>query len=257
MRQFTFAFSLFLFISLSLVSASVHAEKAIIAVASNFTKTIEVVNDAFKEQYPQHNIRFSFGPTGKLFAQIKNGAPYDAFFAADEKRAKLAIKANKAVAESYFIYAQGKLVLFSETLPVASQPLQVLKNAEFRFLAMANPKTAPYGERAQSILLQNNLYTGLKTKIAKGESVAHAFQYVATKNAPIGFIALSQVVDEQSPLYSKGEYWLIPQQQYKPINQAAVVTLRGRDNQAVLDFMEFMQSKTAQQIIKQYGYGVL
>lgn len=249
--------TLILILSLSLFSHSVYAEKAVIAVASNFTKTIEAVNKAFIKQYPQHNIKFAFGPTGKLFAQIKNGAPYGAFFAADEYRARLAIKETRALEESYFVYAQGKIVLYSAKYSVAQTPLQTLKNANFRFIAIANPKTAPYGERAQAFLQKKGLLKALKPRIVNGESIAHAFQYVATGNAPIGFIALSQVLDPQSPVYKKGEYWEVPQNDYKPINQAAVITARGKGNQAVIDFMKFMQTPAAVDIIKSYGYGVL
>lgn len=243
-------------IGLASISANAVAVQATVAVASNFTKTIEAVYAEFAKTHPQHKIRFAFGPTGKLLAQIKNGAPFDAFFAADEKRAQLAIQHTGALADSYFVYAQGKIVLYSQKHPVAKQPQQVLRNADFRHIALANPKTAPYGERAQAYLQKMGLYTQLKSKVVKGESIAHAFQYVATGNAEIGFIALSQVVDPQSPLYQTGEYWVVPQTDYAPINQGAVITKRGQHNQAIFDFMQFMRSVKAQRIIQSYGYGL-
>mgnify|MGYP001033133325 CR=1 FL=1 len=237
-------------------SANAHAEKAIIAVASNFTKTIESVNEAFVKVYPQHQIKFSFGPTGKLFAQISNGAPFDAFFAADEKRAKKTIEMGLAQSDSYFVYAQGKIALYSAQYPVATAPFRVLKEAKFNHLAMANPKTAPYGDRAQAFLQTKGLYNGVKAKIVKGESIAHAFQYVATGNAQLGFIAMSQIVDPQSPIYQKGQYWVVPQADYLPINQGAVITQRGQHNQAIKDFMAFIKTPDAIKVIKEYGYGV-
>lgn len=247
-----------LVIAIGLASVSAHslAAQATVAVASNFTKTIEAVYAEFVKTHPQHKLRFAFGPTGKLFAQIKNGAPFDAFFAADEQRAKLAIQQAAAMPTSYFVYAQGKIVLYSKQHLVAERPLMVLQQANFRHLAIANPKTAPYGERAQTFLQKQGVYAKLKAKIVKGESVAHAFQYVATGNAEIGFIALSQVVDPQSPLYQKGQYWVVPQTEYAPINQGAVITKRGANNEAIRDFMQFMQSPTAEAIIQNYGYGV-
>jgi molybdate transport system substrate-binding protein len=237
-------------------SAQSYAQDATVAVSSNFTKTIEVVNEAFVKKHPEHNVKFSFGPTGKLFAQIKNGAPFDAFFAADEKRAKRTIESGLGIADSYFIYAQGKIALYSAKYPVAKEPLAVLKAAKFNYLALANPKTAPYGERAQAYLQSKGLYDGVKSKIVNGESIAHAFQYVATGNAAIGFVAMSQIVDPQSPIYQKGQYWEVPQADYKPINQGAVITQRGKDNVAIKDFMAFMKTPEAIKIIESYGYGV-
>ncbi|MBN2866336.1 MAG: molybdate ABC transporter substrate-binding protein [Thiotrichales bacterium] len=237
-------------------SAHVYAEKATVAVAANFTKTIESVNEAFVKKHPEHTIRFSFGPTGKLFAQISNGAPFDAFFAADEKRAQKTIENGLGVDGSYFVYAQGKIALYSAKFPVANEPLTVLKQAKFNHLAIANPKTAPYGDRSQAFLQKMGLYDAVKAKIVNGESIAHAFQYVATGNADIGFVAMSQIVDPQSPIYQKGQYWVVPQADYKPINQGAVITKRGQDNAAIKDFMAFMKTPEAIKIIENYGYGV-
>ena len=249
-------YSLLLVVASAFYSSTSYAEKATIAVAANFTKTIEAINEEFVKSYPQHNIKFAFGPTGKLFAQIKNDAPFDAFFAADERRAKLTISEGKAITDSYFVYAQGKIVLYSSKHAVASEPMATLKQGDFRYIALANPKTAPYGERAQAFLKKTGLYKELKNKIVHGESIAHAFQYVATGNAPIGFIAMSQVVDPQSPVYKKGEYWIVPQTDYNPINQAAVITNRGKDNEAIKDFMAFMKTTEAIKIIKNFGYGI-
>lgn len=235
------------------ISGAAMAESAKIAVAANFTKTIEQIAVEFKKD-TGHELKFSFGPTGKLFAQIKNGAPYDAFFAADEKRALKTIDEGMGVAGSYFVYAQGQLALFSNSLPVKAQPIEVLKKGDFSHLSIANPKTAPYGTQAEAFMKNIGVYENLKKKIVNGESIAHAFQYVATNNAEIGFIALSQVVDPQSPVYQKGEYWIVPQQDYAPIKQGAVVLKRGEKNQAVTEFMEYIKSPKALEIIHAYGY---
>ncbi|WP_373017305.1 molybdate ABC transporter substrate-binding protein [Thiomicrorhabdus sp.] len=238
-----------------LVTSQAIAETAKIAVAANFTKTIEEVGKAFEKE-TGHQVKFSFGPTGKLYAQIKNGAPFDAFFGADERRPKKTIEDGIGLAESYFVYAQGQIVLYSADYPVKEQPLEVLKAAEFKHLAVANPKTAPYGERAVAYLKSKGLYDGVKSKLVNGESIAHAFQYVATHNAEIGFVAMSQVVDPQSPVYQKGEYWVVPQADYKPINQGAIITKRGKDNVAVQAFMKFIKTPKAIAIIKKFGYNV-
>ncbi|MGE4503408.1 MAG: molybdate ABC transporter substrate-binding protein [Thiomicrospira sp.] len=234
---------------------SANAAEVTAAVAANFTKTIEEIGAEFTKE-TGHTIRFSFGPTGKLFAQIKNGAPFDLFFAANEKAPKTAVEEGLGVADSYFVYAQGVLVLYSPTLPVANNAMQVLKDANFRHLSIANPKTAPYGTQAEVFLNKVGLYDNVKAKIVNGESIAHAFQYVATKNAELGFVAKSQVVDPSSPAYNNGEYWEVPQKDYKPINQGAVITKRGENNEAAKAFMQYMKSPKAIEIIQRYGYNL-
>lgn len=232
-----------------------HAAETTIAVAANFTKTIEEIGKAF-EQETGHKAKFSFGPTGKLYAQIKNGAPFDAFFGADERRPKLTIDDGIGVKDSYFVYAQGQLALYSGQHRVDQNATEILKAAEFNKIAIANPRTAPYGERAQAYLKSQGLYDNVKSKIVNGESIAHAFQYVVTGNAQIGFIALSQIVDPQSPVYQKGHYWILPQADYKPINQGAIITQRGADNEATQAFMTFIKTPKAIEIIKRYGYNI-
>lgn len=242
-------------VSLIWMTAQAETKTARIAVAANFTKTIEVIGQAFTEQ-TGHKVKFAFGPTGKLYAQIKMGAPFDAFFGADERRPKQTIANGMGLKDSYFVYAQGQLVLYSEKLDLSKAPLQVLKDSKFRHLALANPKTAPYGDRAAAFLKQKSLYQNLKSKMVFGESIAGAFQYVATGNAQIGFLAKSQVVDPDSPLYQKGYVWSLPNQDYQPINQGAVLTKRGSQNPAAKAFMQFMKTDTAKQIMERFGYRV-
>ncbi|BBP46933.1 molybdate ABC transporter substrate-binding protein [Thiosulfatimonas sediminis] len=236
-----------------LTSGLAHAGSATIAVAANFTKTIEEIGEQFRQE-TGHELKFSFGPTGKLYAQIKNGAPFDAFFGADESRPLKTIADGIGVESSYFVYAQGQIALYSADYPVKTQPLEVLRKAEFKHLAMANPRTAPYGERAQAFLKSQGLYEGVKAKLVNGESIAHAFQYVATGNAPIGFIALSQIVDPQSPIFQKGEYWVVPQADYEPIKQGAIILKRGVDNVALQAFFDYLKTPKALEILHAYGY---
>lgn len=232
-----------------------HAAETTIAVAANFTKTIEEIGKAFQQE-TGHKAKFSFGPTGKLYAQIKNGAPFDAFFGADERRPKLTIDDGIGVKDSYFVYAQGQLALYSGQFRVDQNATEILKAAEFNKIAIANPRTSPYGERAQAYLKSQGLYDNVKSKIVNGESIAHAFQYVVTGNAQIGFVALSQIVDPQSPVYQKGHYWILPQADYQAINQGAIITQRGADNEATQAFMKFIKTPKAIEIIKRYGYNI-
>ncbi|WP_019894714.1 molybdate ABC transporter substrate-binding protein [Hydrogenovibrio halophilus] len=240
-------------LSVAAFSLPAFSESATIAVAANFTKTIEVIGEAF-EQETGHELKFSFGPTGKLYAQISNGAPFDMFFGADEARPQKTIEDGIGVADRYFVYAQGQIALYSDRYPVKTQARSVLENADFKHLAVANPRNAPYGDRAVEFLKGAGLYDGVEKKIVSGESIAHAFQYVATGNAPIGFVALSQIVDPESPIFEKGEYWVVPQDTYQPINQGAVVLKRGQDNAAITAFVDFMQSEQAIGIIESFGY---
>ncbi|MGC9455953.1 MAG: molybdate ABC transporter substrate-binding protein [Halothiobacillaceae bacterium] len=249
-----FFLTLLIFLGL-LGSGMASAVPLTVAVAANFTKTIEEIGDAFTEE-TGHEVRFSFGPTGKLYAQIVNGAPFDAFFAADTRRPELLLEEGRAVPDSDFVYAVGQLALFSESLPVAEDPEGVLKAADFRHIALANPRTAPYGAAAEQVLENMGLAEALRDRIVHGESIAHAFQYVATGNAPIGFVALSQLVDPDSPVYDRGEYWVVPQALYTPIEQAAVVLPQGADKPAMKAFMEFLRSDRGRAVIARYGYRV-
>lgn len=225
------------------------------AVAANFTKTIEEIGQAFTQD-TGHTIRFSFGPTGKLFAQIRNGAPFDLYFAANETAPRAAVDQGLALADSYFVYSQGVLVLYSPELPVANNAMTILREANFRRISIANPRTAPYGAEAERFIQNAGLETALRGKIVNGESIAHAFQFVATRNAQLGFVAKSQVVDPASPAYNNGEYWTVPSDMYNPINQAAVVTQRGAQNPAAMAFMDYMKSPRAIEIMQRYGYKI-
>ena len=236
-------------------TTSANAAEVTAAVAANFTKTIEEIGQAFTED-TGHTIRFSFGPSGKLFAQIRNGAPFDLFFSANEAAPKAAIEHGLAVEDSYFVYSQGVLVLYSPTLPVANNAMAILEQGDFRFLSMANPRTAPYGTEAERFLQNVGLHQVLRRKLVNGESIAHAFQYVVTKNAQLGFVAKSQVVDPASPAYNNGEYWELPAELYNPINQGAVITKRGAKNEAAIAFMDYMKSPRAIEIIQRYGYNL-
>jgi len=253
--KLTFFYQLCIFSLSLIISSNLYAAKTTIAVATNFSKTIEEIGQAFAKE-TEHTARFSFGPTGKLFAQISNGAPFDIFFAANEKTPKAAVEQSLTVKNSYFIYAQGALALYSPSLPVATQKQVVLTDSAFRYVAIANPKTAPYGTQAVNFLKNIGLYDTVKSKLVNGEGIAHAFQYVITGNAQLGFVALSHLVDPASPAQNKGEYWIIPQSDYEPINQAAVMLKHGANNPAAQAFMDYIKSEKAIEIIKKYGYSI-
>lgn len=225
------------------------------AVAANFTKTIEEIGLGFKAK-TGHEVKFAFGPTGKLYAQIKNGAPFDLFFAADTAKPEALLKEDLVKKDSYFVYARGVLALYSPTLPVKSDYKAVLEKAEFNHLSIANPKTAPYGQAAEAVMSKLGVYDTVKPKIVNGESIAHAFQYVQTGNAELGFVALSQLVDPQSPAYHKGQYWLPAQDMYAPIDQAAVILKKAENNPVAQQFMDYLRSDEGRKVIERYGYSI-
>ena len=233
----------------------VNADTLNAAVAANFTKTIEEIGAGFKAK-TGHEVKFSFGPTGKLYAQIKNGAPFDLFFAADDEKPKRLVEEGLAQSDSYFIYARGVLALYSPTLPVKSDYKTVLEKAEFNHLSIANPKTAPYGVAAEEVMNKLGVLETVRPKIVNGESIAHAFQYVQTGNAQLGFVAYSQLVDPQSPAFQKGEYWLPAQDMYTPIDQAAVILKKAENNPVAQQFMDYLRSDEGRKVIERYGYSI-
>lgn len=247
----TFAATLLLGASI----ASAQADTITVAVAANFTKAIEQIGKEWSKE-TGNEVRFSFGPTGGLYSQINNGAPFDAFFAADTKRPELLVKEGKAT--DFRVYAQGKLALYSTSLPVAKEHDQIIKAAKFNHIALANPKAAPYGAAAVEVLKKMGMYDSLDSqkKIATGESITATFQFVMTGNAELGFVAFSQLMDPQSPAHGKGEFWLVPQADYTPINQGAVLITSSKHEKAAKDFLNYMHGPVAKKIIESYGYAM-
>lgn len=241
--------------ALTAVFSTAHADTITVAVAANFTKAIEEIGKEWSKE-TGHQVRFSFGPTGGLYAQINNGAPFDAFFSADTKTPKKLIDEGKA--SDYMEYAQGKLALYSTKLPVATKAEEIIKGGEFNHLALANPKGAPYGTAAVEVLTKLGEYDKLNDakKIVQGESITATFQFVMTDNAQLGFVALSQIKAPSSPTQGKGEYWLVPQEDYTPINQAAVLINGSKQAATAKNFIDFMRSPVAVKIIENYGYSI-
>jgi molybdate transport system substrate-binding protein len=235
--------------ALSMVSVS--AEDLHIAVAANFTKPIKQLKQKF-EGNSKHRVIISFGATGQLYAQIKHGAPFELFLAADMKRPKMLVDDGMAVAESLFTYAVGKLVLWNpQTLDLQAN---VLRLGKFNHLAIAHPKMAPYGTAAKQVLEELELWQALQAKIVRGNNVSQAYQFTATGNAELGFIALSQYKAIQGN--SRGSYWLVPEQMYAPIQQGAVLLKKGQNKPLAKAFLAFLKSPLARQMIQELGYVV-
>ena len=236
-------------------TAAAHARTLTIAVAANFTRAIEEIGAGF-EAKTGDKVKFSFGATGQLFAQISNGAPFDAFFSADTKTPLQAVKDGLAQPGSYFIYARGKLVLWSPDLPVKEQAEQILRSASYTHLAIANPKVAPYGGAALEVLNKLGATQQNQTRMVYGNSLAQAFQFVSTGNAELGFVALSQILEPGSPAKGHGQTWMPPQDLYTPIDQAAIILKHTTHLKAAQEFMAYLRSPAGQQVIERYGYEV-
>lgn len=236
----------------SLFASCVLAGEARIAVAANFTDAMREIAALF-EHRSGHTTRISYGSTGKLYAQIENGAPFDLFLAADMRRPQMAEQHKLAVPGSLMVYARGRLALWSAQRGRFGDGEAYLRTANFHHLAIANPKTAPYGLAAQQALQHLGLWSALQPRLVYGDSIAQTFQFAVSGNAEAGFIACSQRTawpDDQ------GSTWIVPDDYYAPIAQAAVLLHRGADNPAANAFLDFLRGDSARAVIERYGYGV-
>jgi molybdate transport system substrate-binding protein len=233
-------------------AATVQAGEVSVAVAANFTDATRDIVPLF-EKATGHKVKVSFGSTGKLYAQIEHGAPFEVFLAADTHRPEKAEHEGLAIKGSRFTYAMGKLALWSRKGGAFDNAEAFLKSGKFNRVAMANPKTAPYGLAAKQVMEHIGVWKQLQPKLVRGDSIAQTFQFTATGNAEIGFVALSQVTAWKK---SKGTQWAIPQSYYAPIEQQAVLLKRGSDNEAARAFLDFLKSDEARAVITGYGYGV-
>ena len=245
-----------LILSILLAAASINsrlaAEEVRIAVAANFTDVTRQIVPLF-EQATGHTTRISYGSTGMLFSQIENGAPFDVFLAADTRRPVKAEAEGLAVPGSRFIYARGKLVLWSVKQGAFEAGESFLKRGEFAHAAIANPETAPYGLAARQVMEHLGVWQTLQPRLVRGDSIAQTFQFVATGNAEIGFVAWSQVKAWQG---TPGTTWEIPADDYAPIEQAAVLLRRGANNPAARAFLAFLKRDSTRAVIEHFGYGV-
>ncbi len=236
---------------LQFFSPSAHAAEVRVAIAANFTGTAKQLIKLFEQQTP-HTVRASYGSTGKLYAQIVNGAPYDILLAADTARPRRLVEEGRAVADSRFTYARGKLVLWSADPLLFLDGRDFLEQGELRRLAIANPQTAPYGLAAQQALEKLGVWQRVAPRLVRGDSIAQAFQFVATSNAEAGLVAASQVKEWPHA----GSQWTVPTGLYAPIAQQAVTLKRGKENTAAAAFMRFLTGTQARKVIQQQGYAV-
>lgn len=239
-----------LFLS-SVIGAVAWAQEVHVAVAANFSQPMTLLAAAFEKKTGHHAI-LSQGSTGSLYAQITHGAPYEVFLAADESVPARVVNDGLAQAGQVFVYAIGRLALWSSAPQRVDPQGAVLAREDFKHLAIANPKTAPYGAAAMSVLKNLGLLESLKDRLVEGESITQTFQFVSTGNAELGFVALSQIQQDEQPV--AGSFWLVPESLHAPIRQAAVLLKQGEKNEAARSLVNYLQSDEARAIIRRFGY---
>lgn len=227
------------------VEKSVAAETTV-AVASNFSAPAKAIILKFEKQTGDH-VKLVLGSSGRIFAQIMHGAPFDVFLSADNEKPAALEAQGMIVPNSRFTYAIGALTLWSPRPDFIQGNSDILKEGRFRKLALANPRLAPYGIAAREILHRLALYDVLSGKFVLGENIAQTYQFVATGNADLGFIARSQLPET-------GSYWNIPESLHHPIRQDAVILKSARNNKVAFAFAKFLKSSSAKDLIRRHGY---
>ena len=234
-----------------LALATAHADEVQVAVAANFTGPMQVISVLF-ERETGHKASLAFGATGKFYAQIANGAPFEVLLSADDETPARLVKEGNGVAGSAFTYAIGKVVLWSADPKLIDGKGEVLKKGGFKHIALANPKTAPYGAAALQVMGKLGVAEQLKPLFVQGENISQTHQFVSTGAAELGFVAYSQVI--KNGQVGSGSGWIIPGNLYDPIRQDAVILAKGKDKPAAIALLKFLKSDKAKEVIRSFGY---
>lgn len=233
---------------------SARAADVLVAVAANFVDVVEELTPVF-ERKSGHRLVATTGSTGKLYAQIVAGAPFQILLAADAATPERLATEGAGVPGSRFTYAIGRVALWSsDPKRIGADGKAALSAVDVRHIAIANPDLAPYGVAAREILEKLGLWNTLKSKIVMGQNIGQTHSMVATGNAQLGFVALSAVFSPRAP--PQGSRWDVPEALFTPIRQDAILLKAGRDNIAARAFLDFLKSEPARAIVKRYGYGV-
>ena len=234
-----------------LLSLNANAGEVQVAVAANFTAPMQRIAAEF-EKDSGHKATLMSGATGKFYAQISNGAPFEVLLSADDETPARLERDGLAVAGSRFTYATGRLVLWSAREGYVDDKGDVLKKGDFRHLSIANPKTAPYGAAAIQTLSKLGLLPALEPRFVQGENIAQTHSFIVSGNAELGFIALSQVFRDGR--LGSGSAWIVPANLHEPIRQDAVLLAKGQSNPAAAALLKYLKGDKARSIIKSFGY---
>jgi molybdate transport system substrate-binding protein len=240
-----------LFFALLCCATLVQAGEVPVAVAANFAAPAKQIAADFEKE-TGHKAILVFGATGKFYAQIRNGAPFEVLLAADDETPARLEKEGAAVAGTRFTYAIGRLVLWSGRPGLVDDKGEVLKKGDFAHLAIANPKLAPYGAAAVEALTALKLLDAVQARLVQAENIAQAHQFVATGNADLGFVALSQVIRDGK--VAEGSAWIVPANLHQPIRQDAVLLDKGKGKPAAEAWLKYLKSDRARAVIRGFGY---
>ncbi|CAE6962635.1 molybdate ABC transporter substrate-binding protein [Ectopseudomonas khazarica] len=232
-------------------AGSTLADEVKVAVAANFTAPMQAIAPEF-EKATGHKLVAAFGATGQFYAQIRNGAPFEVFLAADDSTPSKLESEGLTVEGSRFTYAIGGLVLWSAAADYLDGSAAALKAGQFKHLSIANPKAAPYGLAATQVLDKLGLSEALRGKLVEGQNITQAHQFVSSGNAELGFVALSQVYKDGK--ISSGSAWIVPGDMYEPIKQDAVILKPGANNPAASALVDYLKGPEAARIIESFGY---
>lgn len=241
------------FLLIAFLAGAAHAAEVQVAVAANFTAPMQAIAAAF-EKDTGHKARLAFGSTGKFYAQIRNGAPFEVLLAADGETPARLEREAMAVAGTRHTYAVGRLALWSAREDMVDGKGEVLKKGGYRHVAIANPKLAPYGAAAIEVLQKLGLLETVQPRFVQGENIAQTWQFVASGNAELGFVALSQVMKDGK--LASGSAWTVPASLHAPIRQDAVILARGKGNAAASALLVYLKGEKAKGIIRGYGYDI-
>lgn len=241
------------FFLFSFLAGAASADDVQVAVASNFSAPMQAIATAF-EKDTGHKAQLAFGSTGKFYAQIRHGAPFQVLLAADDETPARLEQEGMAVPGTRFTYAIGQLALWSARAGVVDSKGDVLKQGGYRHLAIANPKLAPYGVAAITVLHNLGLLETVQPRFVQGENIAQTYQFIASGNAELGFVALSQIMKDGK--LTQGSAWFVPGSLHAPIRQDAVVLANGKGNPAASALMAYLKNDKTQAIIRAYGYGL-
>ncbi len=228
----------------------VFAEQMLVAVAANFIPPFRELAIEF-EKSTGHQLKVAGGSSGNFYTQIKNGAPFDVFFSADNERPRKLEEEGLGVKDTRFTYAIGRLVLWSSNAGLIKGE-ETVRSKNFKRLAIANPKTAPYGVAAMQALQKLELWESLQPQIVMGESIGQTMGFIESGNAQLGFVALSQIMDPK--IKGKGSHWPVPTDLHEPIQQDVILLTKGKDNAGAKALLEFIGGPQAKAIIERYGY---
>lgn len=248
LRGFTAVISL-----LSLLSMPLHAAEVSAAVAANFAAPMERIAALFHKE-SGHSVKISVAASGKLYTQIKGGAPFDVFLSADEEMPKRLLQEGLAVGGSRFVYATGRLVLWSVQPGLVDEKGAVLNSGNFDKLAYANPSFSPYGIATRETLTKLTMWNAMQKKLKKSDDVTQTYQLAATESVDMAFIALSQVMRDGK--VTTGSWWLVPPELHNPIRQSAVLLSGAKEQTAARALLAFLKSEKAKAVMRGFGYEV-